>query len=238
MRNIQHNNALLYEKHKGLVDDLASEGRALRRELVESCKAFAEAMPETVTDELRKEAFDLFMRDVHIAHDEFQKRLGSLCDRRHASELERLNKEKDELNNRIANLRIKLEKQEKDSKSLSKRLNGDITDLRVKLEKQEKDNITLSKIVDELQNKISKTEKSFDGTLKEITEKINNLIICAQVIEDKRWSPSTEMKSAIEDFREVTRMLRKYRRDHIEPKIISFRRHSPMTLRGDRKPLS
>ena len=118
MGNIQHYNALLYEKHKGLVDDLTSESRALRRELVESCKAFAEAMPETVTDELRKEAFDLFMRDVHIAHDEFQKRLGSLCDSQHASELERLNREKDELNNRIADLRVELEKQKKDNLSL------------------------------------------------------------------------------------------------------------------------
>lgn len=234
MGNIQHYNALLYEKHKGLVDDLASEGRALRRELVESCKAFAEAMPETVTDEIRKEAFDLFMRDVHIAHDEFQKRLGSLCDGLHESEIERLNTEKNELNNLIADLRGKLTKQEKDNISLSKRLKENTAELSGKLTKQEKDNISLSKNVDKLQNKntelkeqnaktleqitqlredISKTVESFDDTLEKIDRTIKSLI--KNVVGSSGIFSSSKVEEEAKKFHEVYSILENYRREHL-----------------------
>ena len=244
MGNIQHYNALLYEKHMGLVDDLVSEGRALRREIVESCKAFAEAMPETETDELRKEAFDLFMRDVHIAHDEFQKRLGSLCDDQHASELERLNTENKELNNRIADLRGKLTKQEKDNISLSKRLNDNISlskrlkentaELSGKLTKQEKDNISLSKNVDKLQNKNTELKEQNAKTLEQITklredisktvesfdvtlEKIDKTIesLIKNVVGSSGIFSSSKVEEEAKKFHEVYSILDNYRREHL-----------------------
>ncbi len=77
-------NIALFAEHKETYDALLAEARALREEEIRMAQAFSELPPALAT----AENFQLFMRDIHHAHEELRKRLDALSDEHVGQKLE------------------------------------------------------------------------------------------------------------------------------------------------------
>lgn len=72
--NFQFQNIALFESHKETYDALLKEAAALRKEAREMAVAYAQLPSEHRSDEM----FRLFLRDLHVAHDELNARLHNM----------------------------------------------------------------------------------------------------------------------------------------------------------------
>lgn len=70
----QFQNISLFESHKETYDALLKEAAALRKEAREMAGAYAQLPSEHRSDEM----FRLFLRDLHVAHDELNARLHNM----------------------------------------------------------------------------------------------------------------------------------------------------------------
>lgn len=104
MRKLLIENLEVYEQHRETVEALIAEARALREEECEIAKIFSR-LPETLAT---SELFNHFMRDVHMAHEVFQRRIEHLAAQGTADELQNLKNDKNELNGEMAAVREKL----------------------------------------------------------------------------------------------------------------------------------
>lgn len=71
MNDLLPENMELFEAHKSTYDALLAESAALRQEEIRLAEAFSKLPKEVATPE----AFELFMRDIHLAHEELNQRL-------------------------------------------------------------------------------------------------------------------------------------------------------------------
>ena len=94
MRKLLIENLEVYEQHRETVEALIAEARALREEECEIAKIFSR-LPETLAT---SELFNHFMRDVHMAHEVFQRRIEHLAAQVTADELQNLRNDKNVLN--------------------------------------------------------------------------------------------------------------------------------------------
>lgn len=104
MRKLLIENLEVYEQHRETVEALIAEARALREEECEIAKIFSR-LPETLAT---PELFNHFMRDVHMAHEVFQRRIDHLTDQGTADVLQNLKNDKNELNGEMAAVREEL----------------------------------------------------------------------------------------------------------------------------------
>lgn len=112
MRKLLIENLEVYEQHRETVEALIAEARALREEECEIAKIFSR-LPETLAT---PELFNHFMRDVHMAHEVFRRRIERLADQGTADELQNLRNDKNVLNSEMDAVRKELSttKQEAD----------------------------------------------------------------------------------------------------------------------------
>lgn len=98
MRKLLIENLEVYEQHRETVEALIAEARALREEECEIAKIFSR-LPETLAT---SDLFNHFMRDVHMAHEVFQRRIEHLAVQGTADELQKLRNDKNVLNGEMA----------------------------------------------------------------------------------------------------------------------------------------
>lgn len=105
-------NLELFEAHKSTYDALLAESAALRQEELQLADAFSKLPKEVATPE----AFELFMRDIHLAHDELNQRLVHLSQESVAHELDaaeqaqsQLYGEKDQLSHQLGKTQQELQ---------------------------------------------------------------------------------------------------------------------------------
>lgn len=129
MEELRNFNAELLSRHRGLVESLTKEAKALRQEEIKFAEAFAKLPPELATPD----TFELFMRDIHSAHEELRRRLLNIIHSTAAQELlEAKNIIRDieeglgEANEIIEELQSQKKKSEADSKQ-SARIHADET---------------------------------------------------------------------------------------------------------------
>lgn len=108
-------NARLYEEYRPMVEALAKEGKYLRKELLSFALALGSmnCSPDTC-----EALVELFTRDIHAAHQEFQKRLSNFSNRVLADEKEKNEKASGE----IQSLRKSLVEKDKEIEILRGRL--------------------------------------------------------------------------------------------------------------------
>lgn len=158
MRKLLIENLEVYEQHRETVEALIAEARALREEECELAKIFSR-LPETLAT---SELFNHFMRDVHMAHEVFQRRIEHLTDQGTADVLQNLKNDKNELNGEMSAVRENLlTTQQEAARRLEK-----ISELEQKLEAahSEKDSLT-----DQV-NKSKKSEEKLKQMLRPILE--------------------------------------------------------------------
>lgn len=154
MRKLLIENLEVYEQHRETVEALIAEARALREEECEIAKIFSR-LPETLAT---PELFNHFMRDVHMAHEVFQRRIDHLTAQGTADVLQNLKNDKNELNGEMAAVREELlTTQQEADRRLAK-----IRELEQKLEAahSEKDSLT-----DQV-NKLKKSEEKLKQMLR------------------------------------------------------------------------
>ena len=161
-------NLKIYERHRELFDALTGEATRLRHELVANCQAFATTMKGfNVNDEEKRKVFELFSRDVHLAHREFYERLSFLRNKMVQCKLEQKEKELSEAKEKINKLcKSSVESLEKIQEDINKCQEGlgKITILRKIFELRtivENENTLLGEVsskIGELKNRLNKSE--------------------------------------------------------------------------------
>lgn len=118
-------NLELFEAHKSTYDALLAESAALRQEELQLADAFSKLPKEVATPE----AFELFMRDIHLAHDELNQRLVHLSQESVAHELDaaeqaqsQLYGEKDQLSHQLGKTQQELQQSRQRCESLEGKL--------------------------------------------------------------------------------------------------------------------
>ena len=125
MNNLLPENMELFEAHKSTYDALLAESAALRQEEIRLAEAFSKLPKEVATPE----AFELFMRDIHLAHEELNQRLVHLSQDSVERELDaakqtrcQLLREKDQLSQKMEKIRRELKESEKQRQAAEKTL--------------------------------------------------------------------------------------------------------------------
>lgn len=125
MNNLLPENMELFEAHKSTYDALLAESAALRQEEIRLAKAFSKLPKEVATPE----AFELFMRDIHLAHEELNQRLVHLSQDSVERELDaakqtrcQLIRENDQLSQTMEKIRRELQESEKQRQAAEKTL--------------------------------------------------------------------------------------------------------------------
>lgn len=125
MNDLLPENMELFEAHKSTYDALLAESAALRQEEIRLAEAFSKLPKEVATPE----AFVLFMRDIHLAHEELNQRLVHLSQDSVERELDaakqtrcQLIREKDQLSQKMEKIRRELKASEKQRQAAEKTL--------------------------------------------------------------------------------------------------------------------
>lgn len=90
-------NADFIFRHRELIDSLTNEAAALRESEIRFAQAFAALPAELAT----RETFELFMRDIHAAHDELNHRLLNLMQSHAGQEVETTNNRAESLQQQL-----------------------------------------------------------------------------------------------------------------------------------------
>lgn len=151
----------IYESYRDSFDALVNETRLLRAELIEGCRAFGGTMSKVEDDEIRCEAFKLYLRDIHAAHEELTNRLSKLRDDAVRDEIAKRQKEIDALNEQVRQLRK--------TEECAASKNGEITSL-----KKEKD--SLNEKLTKLENQVRQRQQTEKNVEKEISDKMDDIV--------------------------------------------------------------
>lgn len=162
MEELRNFNAELLSRHRGLVESLTKEAKALRQEEIKFAEAFAKLPPELATPD----TFELFMRDIHSAHEELRRRLLNIIHSTAAQELlEAKNIIRDieeglgEANEIIEELQSQKKKSEADSKQ-SARIHADETgSLKNKIKNLEESLTRKNDRINSLEKKVRELEE-------------------------------------------------------------------------------
>lgn len=125
MTDLLPENMELFETHKSTYDALLAESAALRQEEILLAETFSK-LPKAVAT---PEVFELFMRDIHLAHEELNQRLVHLSQDSLERELNasreaqsQLRREMDHLSQKMGKARQELQQSEKQKLAAEKRL--------------------------------------------------------------------------------------------------------------------
>ncbi len=116
--NFQFQNIALFETHKETYDALLKEAAALRKEAREMAVAYAQLPSEHRSDEM----FRLFLRDLHVAHDELNARLHNMNNEMTNRELQNRDGIIEQLRAENAKLFAQRERLEKEKEYLEREL--------------------------------------------------------------------------------------------------------------------
>ncbi len=116
--NFQFQNIALFETHKETYDALLKEAAALRKEAREMAGAYAQLPSEHRSDEM----FRLFLRDLHVAHDELNARLHNMNNEMTNRELQNRDRSIEQLKAVNAELFAQRERLEEEKECLEREL--------------------------------------------------------------------------------------------------------------------